>query len=369
MVKRLKIFILLIFLFSFQFVNISNATKTDDVLKNTYDCPTIVKFFNSLFNKNSTVENSEDGEFVYLGGDILGFSINSKGALVVGTNSLITSDGEVLVVDDNQIIDGDLIVSINDKSINEAYDIPKVLNSKENLGKEAIIKGIRNDKIFYTKLKPVYDIPTKTYKLGIWVKDNISGLGTITYIKKDNRFGALGHCVEDTDIEKAFPIDNGDLLNCKILGVKKGTKGEAGEIKGVFYDRNKKVGSLDKNLKYGIYGNINSNLFTNNKRLIQIADRNEIKPGKAKLISYVSGEYEEYDIEIIKTKSQKTQNTKSMIIKIVDKRLLDLTGGIIQGMSGSPIVQNDKLVGAVTHVFIDDPTKGFGIYINWMINN
>ena len=299
----------------------------------------------------------------------MGFSINSKGALVVGTNSLITENGEVLVVDDKQILGGDIIVSINDCNIDKATDIPKVLNLKENIGKEAIIKGIRGDKQFHTKLRPVYDMPTKTYKLGIWVKDNISGLGTITYIKKDNRFGALGHCVEDADIEKAFPIDKGDLINCKILGLKKGSKGEAGEIKGIFYDRNKLIGTLDKNLKYGIYGNIKSDSFIKNKKLVQIADKNEIKPGKAKLVSYVSGSYEEYDIEIIKTKSQRTQNTKSMVIKITDKRLIELTGGIIQGMSGSPIIQNQKLVGAVTHVFIDDPTKGFGIYINWMINN
>ena len=378
MYKKLKVFILLLFLLSFQLVEISNidllqtngCINVNATISN--NCPKLKSIYNFIFNKREEEEynlNKMLDNKVYLGGDILGFSIHSSGALVVGTNTLRTTEGEVYVIDDNQIIVGDLITSINNEKIEKVTDISNILNSDKYMGKEAIVKGIRKNKSFLTKLKPVYDLPTKKYKLGIWVKDNISGIGTVTYIKQNKRFGALGHCVEDVDTDDAFPLGNGNLVNCKILGISKGEKGKAGEIKGLFYETNKTLGVLDKNTKYGIYGDLSNENLLKGRKLIEICPKNQVKPGSAKIVSCITGKLEEYDIEIIKTKAQKTSNTKSMVLKIKDEKLLGLSGGIVQGMSGSPIIQNGKLVGAITHVFLDDPTKGFGIYIDWMLNN
>jgi len=197
------------------------------------------------------------------------------------------------------------------------------------------------------------------------------GVGTLTfYNDTTKRFGSLGHAITNSTNKSNIEVTSGDIYNCKIVGVKIGYNGVAGELLGTFSLNQDSIGNVDKNCNFGVYGYMtDSKSITENKTPIELGGRVSIKPGKAKILSCIDGEnIEEFDIEIIKTNYQKSENEKSMVIRVIDKELLSKTGGIVQGMSGSPIIQNGKLVGAVTHVFLNDASKGFGLYIDWMIN-
>ena len=184
------------------------------------------------------------------------------------------------------------------------------------------------------------------------------------------RFGALGHPVCDIDTGTMMPVSTGNIFKCNIVGLKKGEKGSAGELKGLFLRNGSIFGSLDKNLTKGVFGTFNNKFIDFvSSDVVEVADRSEIKSGKASIRCTVDGYTpEDYEIEIVKAYFQSNSDTKSMFIRVTDKRLIERTGGIIQGMSGSPIIQNGKLVGAVTHVFVSDPTKGYGIFADLMIN-
>lgn len=300
--------------------------------------------------------NAYADDCVYLGGMTAGFSLYTRGAEVVGVCDVITEQGLCSPAKDLGIQEGDIILKLNNNQINNALDI------KNNLTKsDTIIEYTRGDEKFLKTITPVKDI-NGNYKLGVFVKDCISGIGTITYIK-NNRFASLGHPVLDND-EKILEINGGELYNCNISGFVKGERGKAGEIRGSFVKHNP-IGRIDKNLACGVYGQINDNF--NKKGLVKI-DLGQAKVGDACIYTTLeNGQLSKYDIAIVKIDDE--LNTKNFVIKITDNNLLNITGGIIQGMSGSPIVQNNKLVGAVTHVFINDPTRGFGISINNMINN
>ena len=203
----------------------------------------------------------------------------------------------------------------------------------------------------------------------MWVRDHASGIGTLTYINSKNRFGALGHPICDSDTKSVISLKDGQLYNCSVLGVNKGSSGAPGELKGLFMQGKNTQGVIEKNNNYGVFGTIyNDSNFLKKYKEIEIGSRISVKPGKAKIKCCLDGNnVEEFDIEIIKTNYQNYSNGKSMVIRVTDKNLISRTGGIVQGMSGSPIIQNGKLVGAVTHVFVNDPTKGYGIYAEWML--
>ena len=203
----------------------------------------------------------------------------------------------------------------------------------------------------------------------VWVKEDAVGIGTLTFINATTkRFGSLGHSINDSETNECIKVSGGNIYKGRILGVKKGRSGEAGELKGTF-SREDVVGSVDKNCEFGVYGFVNDvETFTASKTSIDVGGRLSAKPGKAKILSCLNGQdIEEFDIEIIKTNFQSSCNEKSMVLRVVDEDLISKTGGIVQGMSGSPIIQDGKLIGAVTHVFVNDATKGFGIYIDWML--
>ena len=210
------------------------------------------------------------------------------------------------------------------------------------------------------------------YRLGLWIRDNAAGVGTLTYVRQDNfRFGALGHPVCDIDTGKIMPVSGGNIYKCSIVGFNKGVRGNPGELRGLFLKSGVSVGELDNNNNFGVYGKINEEYVkAMGVEPMMVGFRDSVKTGKAKILSTIDGgKPEEYEIEIIKLNYQSESDKKSMVLRITDERLLNSTGGIVQGMSGSPIIQNGKLVGAVTHVFVSDPTKGFGVYIDWMIDN
>ena len=207
--------------------------------------------------------------------------------------------------------------------------------------------------------------------MGLWVRDDAAGVGTLTYIRKDNkRFGALGHAICDIDTKVPFSVNDGKMYRSNIIGIKRGRQGVPGELKGLFVKNQNIEAVVDKNSEFGVFGTVTktSKLLSENQ-LFEIGGRLTARPGKAKIRVGLEGQkIEEYDIEIVKTNYQNISKQKSMVIKVIDKKLLEKTGGIVQGMSGSPIIQNGKLVGAVTHVFVNDPKRGFGVYLDWMIN-
>lgn len=329
-----------------------------------------VKFLN-LFTVNSYYVNTNK-EYLYAGGNAVGIYLNTKGVMLLGNNSIITKEGLVDTLKDSPLMIGDIILKINDQEIYNINDITNIINLEENLGKAVKITYIRKNKEYETMLNPVLDMESGEYKLGIWVKNDASGVGTLTYITEDGRFGALGHSINVSGTKEPYNISGGKLYNCNIIGVNKGQKGKAGELKGLFMQGRNLQGEIDKNISTGIYGNIceDASLMQNVKqRRYEIGGRFTARPGKAKILCCVAGsEVKEYDIEIIKTNYQNSRKEKSMVIKVVDGELLKKTGGIVQGMSGSPIIQNGKIIGAVTHVFINDSTKGFGLYLDWMMN-
>ncbi len=328
-----------------------------------------LKLFNLITIK--TIRANTENIKVYAGGIPVGFSLNSDGVIVMGSSFVLTSEGNINTLQNSTLKNGDVIKQIAGVEIKSVSDINNIINSEENKGKELKVVAKRKDKNIETKIKPALDLQSKTYKLGLWVKDDASGIGTLTYIREDNnRFGALGHAISDVDTKLPFDVDRGEMYHCTIIGLNKGTKGKPGEMKGLFLQGRNCLGIVDKNNSFGVFGcvNLNSDVF-NKKELLEAGGRLTAKPGKAKIrVSLDGNTVKDYDIEIIKTHYQSNSNEKSMVIRVTDENLLKQTGGIIQGMSGSPIIQNNKVVGAITHVFVSDPTKGFGVYLDWMIN-
>lgn len=328
-----------------------------------------LKLFNKFVIKS--VKVNLDSVKMYACGNPVGFSLRSGGVIVVNSASVLTKNGSVNTLQNSSIKSGDVIISLSNNKIESVTDITKTINNVlEKKDEELEIKCLRNNKEFTTKIKPALDVQSNTYKLGLYVKENASGVGTLTFINETTgRYGSLGHAICDTDTKLPIEVKEGEMYKCMILGINKGTKGKAGELKGIFVQGKNNIGTVDKNCKYGIYGQINnqSNILQN-KELLEAGGRLTSRPGKAKIRVCLDGEHsKDYDIEIVKTNYQNTSNEKSMVIRVTDKELLEKTGGIVQGMSGSPIIQNGRIIGAVTHVFINDPTKGFGVYLDWML--
>ena len=319
----------------------------------------VVKLFGFIPIKKASVVVCEDKN-VFLGGVPLGFSVTTKGVIVVGTNSVVTDKKNSLQV-------GDILTKINNINIFNVKDIQDELKKGE--GKDIGVTFIRDGKQKVGTLTPIFDEQTQEYKLGVWIRNDAQGIGTLTFVTEDDEYGALGHAITDYETGVEIPIENGKIYPCTLLGITKGVKGKAGELRCLFVQGSQNKGIIEKNTKCGVFGDIidSENIIDQNLSC-PIASRLVAKVGKAKLISSVSGIREEYDIEIIKTYNQNTSSDKSFVFRVKDKRLLDLTGGIVQGMSGSPIIQDGKLIGAVTHVFLYDPTKGYGVYSDWMLD-
>jgi len=304
------------------------------------------------------------------GGQAVGVKLNTKGALVVGYSEIIGEDGKVYSpYKEGKIQIGDIILEVNNYKIKQAEDITQIANAQN--GQPLYLKINRKNTIFYTKIHPVKSKDDNQYKIGLWVRDHTAGIGTLTFYYPDNKiYGALGHPITDIDTGSILSVENGEIMNSRITSVDQGRKSKPGELKGIFFEEIDSIGNIAKNTEFGIYGNIYNN-YSNPiySKPIPIAYQSQIKEGPAKILTTIDNTgVQEFTIEIIKKAVQDVPTQKSMIIKITDKNLLKKTGGIIQGMSGSPIIQNGKLIGAVTHVFVNDPTKGYAVYAEWMIN-
>ena len=306
--------------------------------------------------------------FVYLGGVPIGVIASLDGALIIDLVEINTKSGLQSPAGVAGLKKGDIIKYIDDTEIKGAQSIASII--EKGKGSAAKVTLLREDNSLELTVNPVYDLVAGKYKLGVLVKNEVSGVGTLTYIRGDNlRFGGLGHKIVDPDSSSKNVYNNGNIYDCNIVGVVKGKPGEAGELRGAFSKNATAKGIVDKNIFCGIFG-ISYEKQLNRYPKVPIGDSKSIKMGKAQIYATVSGSQPEfYDIEIIKNVKQPYPEEKSLVIHVKDERLLSVTGGIVQGMSGSPIVQNGKLIGAVTHVFVNDPTRGFGIFIDWMINN
>ena len=318
----------------------------------------LISIFISLSSINYIYPNAFS-EYVYLGGFTAGFTLKTKGATVVGINEVMTSKGSISPCKCAGIEIGDIILSMNGVEINSASDIDEVL--KDYSSGFIITEILRNNQKKLCDIFPEKDI-LGNYKLGLFIREDLNGLGTVTYIDDNGEFASLGHPIANENGE-IYTLKSGEVYESNIIGVNKGYRGHAGELKGLFVG-NKSIGVVTKNTNVGMYGKLNN---FNPLEYVKIAVGNA-KIGKAEIVSTVEGQNScKYSIDIIKIDSR-VGNTKNLVIKITDKELLDYTGGILQGMSGSPIIQDGKLVGAVTHVFINDPSRGYGILIDNMLS-
>ncbi len=304
------------------------------------------------------------------GGHSVGVRMNVKGVLIVGLEEIETPDGRFI----NPGLDaglqiGDNILEIDGVKVNNAREVKELVNK---IKKDVRLKVKRKDDIMFIKLTPVLSADDNLYKIGVWVKDKTAGIGTLTfYDPSNNTFGALGHAITDPETGTVLSVAQGELLNSRVESVKQGKAGSPGEIKGIFYEADKPLGKLSLNTEFGIFGETYDRIINPiYQQPLQIGYQNEIKKGPAYILTTIDGDrIEKYSIEIEKINRQTKASTKSMVIRVTDKRLLAKSGGIIQGMSGSPIIQNNKIIGAVTHVFVNDPQKGYGIFIEWMLQD
>ena len=373
-------------------VNIQEDDNSDEILTNTrYEDVKDVKVnvknsyeFNTIKNGKATIEfkllglipikavtvNVHDDLYLIPGGNTIGVKLKTRGVLVVAlSDNIVGIDGKrYSPAIDAGIKVGDIIIDINGEKVKDADHVIDILKKIKNEKIKITIE--RNNIEFTTNVKPVKSNQDNTYRLGLWVRDKTAGIGTLTfYHPETKKFGALGHGITDIDTGALMPVDNGEIVKAKISSIEIGKKGEPGELRGVFFKNEDGLGIIEKNSNYGIYGKLDKKFIDlKDKKPIPIGLQNEVKKGKATILTTLDSENaESYDIEIIKTERQGSPEPKSMVIKIVDERLLNKTGGIVQGMSGSPIIQDGKIIGAVTHVFVNDPTKGYGLYINWML--
>ena len=302
------------------------------------------------------------------GGDALGVALKTKGVLVVGTSDLGGSAG-ASPARLSGIKPGDIILSVADIDIIDTVHLQKTIASLG--GRMVPIRILRDDSIHSLQLIPKPDDATGTYRLGAWVRDSTAGVGTLSFYNPETKdYGALGHAITDSDTGKPLSVSEGQVLKADIVDVSRGQKGTPGELKGSFLREKRLVGDIRQNSLLGIYGKLekapDTSLYPQG---LPVGLRSSVHTGAASIISTVdtSGP-KEYQVEIIQVNRQNSPAPKSMVVKVVDEALLEKTGGIVQGMSGSPILQDGHIIGAVTHVFISDPTQGYGLYIEWMLD-
>lgn len=326
-----------------------------------------IKLFGMFPLKDVKLEVVED-TYVYPVGCPVGIYVKSEGVLVAGLGNVKTTPTTEECPCNHILQAGDYILEVNGQAVSLKSDIINLV--RETQGNPVVLTIRRNGEISQVVVSPVQNLEG-VYQIGIWVRDSAQGIGTLTYVDEDGGFGALGHGINDIDTAKLLDIDYGGLYETEIVSIKKGTTGEPGEISGVirFLD-SAKIGSIEKNTANGIYGKALEDETVVDFESVDkypVALKQEIRLGDAQ-IAFMSGdEWNLYDIEITNIDYSQSEGNRGLVIKVTDQELIDKTGGIIQGMSGSPILQDGKFIGAVTHVFVNDPTKGYGIFAETML--
>ena len=367
---------------------------TGQVIGQTADTAPADRATDSDYEETGKICDSTGVEGVYACGRLTGIYEQTEGVLVVNTTEVTDEDGKKVNPADKKVKCGDYILSVNGHTVADKEELSEAVNDimkeydenldeslkdksnedeiKSEINKRTVnIKFLRGGEEMSADIAPVR-MDDDRYYMGIWVKDDLAGIGTITYYTKDGRFGALGHGIGDgTQSGNLLYANSGDLYSMKLTKIKKGKAGTPGEIGGVVYFGKKShIGTLDCNSNLGIYGQLDSDELSEyaaEDTYYPVADKDEIHTGSAQMISEISGKLEKYNLEITNIDKKATDTNKGMELKVTDERLIELSGGIVQGTSGSPIIQDGKIIGAVTHVFVDDPTGGYGICIDEML--
>ncbi|MBE6649092.1 MAG: SpoIVB peptidase [Ruminococcaceae bacterium] len=323
----------------------------------------VLKLFGVIPVKKVTV-NKISTDNICLGGNAFGIKLFTKGVIVVGLTDIVTSSGAVCPASDAGVKKGDIILSVNGEKVDSAEDFGAKLAKCGKKG--AVLRIMRDEKEFDATVTPVISAEDNNYKVGLWVRDSTAGIGTVTFIdKKTGVFGGLGHGVCDVDTGLLMPLNSGTVIDVEVTGVVKGEPQNPGELQGNF--SRKTVGKLDINTETGVFGRLANT--DNLGEVVPIGTKETVGEGKIYIYTTISGTTpQKYEAEIIKIYNE-SGKTKNFMIKVTDERLLEETGGIVQGMSGSPILQNGKLIGAVTHVMINSPEKGYGIFIENMLSS
>ncbi|MBH1940241.1 SpoIVB peptidase [Mobilitalea sibirica] len=326
-----------------------------------------LKLFGIFNFKNISLDVIDTFELIPCGTPI-GIYVETDGILVLGSGRITGSDGLNYEPISNKLKSGDYILTINGYSVRNKEEL--INRIQECNGEDITLLIRRNNEKVTVKISPI-ETPGGIYKIGAWIRDNTQGIGTLTFISSNGYFGALGHGITDIDTGLLMEIKKGSIYSADIMSIIKGKEGEPGELIGMIRQSDKyKLGDIKNNTYQGIFGNMNknnSNLL--NDKPLKIALKQEVKKGKAYIRCTVEDKVNDFEIEIESVDISNNNHSKGIILKITDERLLNLTGGIVQGMSGSPIIQNNKIIGAVTHVFIQDSTKGYGTFIENMVNN
>ena len=325
-------------------------------------------YITSIYTNYYISVNAVENILVVPMGNAIGVKIYSEGVLVIGTSEVEGIDGNTYEpYKETRIKNGDIILKIGDYEVESIEELVDAVNMSNGQAVNVIYS--RDGKRYTESIKPVKSLDDGKYKLGLWVRDGTTGIGTLTfYSPQFKSYGALGHGISDIDVKSLLSLEEGTLNEASVISVVKGQKSSPGEIRGII-NSSYTLGNVVKNNEFGIFGKLlNENYISSKGDAIPVASRMEIRPGKAIILCTVEGSIpKEYEIEIQKIYNISGKSTKSMIIKVTDQELLQKTGGIVQGMSGSPIIQNGKFIGAVTHVFVNDPTRGYAVFADTMI--
>ena len=322
---------------------------------------TTLKLLGAIPVKDVGITDKPSGT-VFVSGEAFGIKLYTDGVIVVGTKDVELDDKTVNPAKEAGICVGDVIISINGINVYSSDDVIDAINN--NNGLDYRIKVKRDGRYKNFTLKPVYSNKEGCYKAGMWVRDSTAGIGTVTfYNKQSGMFAALGHQINDVDTNEIIPLLEGEAVGATVTGVQSGNKNAEGSLCCRFEDYT--VGRLMENTSCGIYGSYTS--VSDKTKEYTVAAAQEVKKGSAQIISTVDGNSPQtYDIEIVKV-NYKGDCEKDIVFKVKDDKLIEKTGGIVQGMSGSPIIQNGKMIGAVTHVFVSDASMGYGIFIEKML--
>ncbi len=338
---------------------LSAAASGDETLGNS-SRPAISVDFSRLFTREALTRDNS-GRILIPGGSAVGVAIRTAGVLIVGLGEGAGMQAGLRA--------GDVLQSVNGVPLSSADILTEAVSAAG--GQPISLNVERDGRQRQLVVTPQFDEQTQSYRLGVWVRDSTAGVGTLTYYDQANNvYGALGHAITDSDTGSLLTVGQGSLLRAEIVDVRKGQRGAPGELRGSFLREQVRLGTVVKNTPYGIYGQMEAqpapSLYPDG---LPVASRSQVHTGAATIISTVNGEEaQEYAIEITQVSRQNSPAQKSLVLRVTDERLLASTGGIVQGMSGSPILQDGFIVGAVTHVFVSDPTQGYGVFIDWMLN-
>ncbi len=338
-----------------------NAKTVQNTLQDQKEYQVRLKLF-GVFPITDASVKVVDAYNVQLAGDPFGIKIYTQGVLIVGMTDVDTKQGPHNPAAQAGLKTGDVLLSINGTMVTGNAQVAQLVANSG--GAAMAVTAQRDDKNFTTTLNPVFSESEQKFRAGIWVRDSSAGIGTLTFYDPTNRVVAgLGHGICDVDTGDILPIASGQLVPARILNVRKGEKGSPGELTGCFSGG--VIGQLLANEVTGVYGTAEN--YPLSGQLIPVAMKQEIKAGKAQIVTTVAGERSTYNCIIEKVHFNNDSLIQNMVIRITDETLLQQTGGIVQGMSGSPILQNGKLIGAVTHVLLNDPTRGYGIFAENML--